>query len=88
MKTEKLTLRLEGELIERAKLVARERGTSVSKMVAGFFESIEDPRVHELQDSELGEITRRLRGSIKPREANGESADEEDYRRHLERKYG
>ena len=88
MKTEKLTLRLEGELIERAKRAARERGTSVSKMVAGFFESIEDPRVLERQDSELGEITRRLRGSIRPSEANGESADEEDYRRHLERKYG
>ncbi|MGF1472011.1 MAG: DUF6364 family protein [Rubrobacteraceae bacterium] len=88
MKTEKLTLRLEGELIDRAKLAARKRGTSVSKMVAGFFESIEDPGIVKRQDSELGEITRRLRGSIKPREANGKSADEEEYRRHLERKYG
>ena len=93
MKTEKLTLRLEGELIERAKLAARERGTSVSKMVAGFFESIEDPRILKRQDSELlGEITRRLRGSIKPSEADGQaepgSLAEEDYRRHLERKYG
>lgn len=35
MKLEKLTLRLE-DLIVRAKRIARERGTSVSRMVAGF----------------------------------------------------
>lgn len=86
MKTEKLTLRLEEELIERAKRAARERGTSVSKMVAGFFESIEDPRAR-VRGSEPGEITRRLRGSIK-RKDGGRSADEEDYRRYLELKHG
>lgn len=85
MKTGKLTLRLEEELIDRAKRAALERGTSVSKMVAGFFESIEEGRA-EGRGSEAGEITRRLRGSIRPRD--GESADEEDYRRHLERKHG
>lgn len=85
MKTEKLTLRLEEELIDRAKQAAKERGTSVSKMVAGFFESIENPQSTG-EDSELGQITRRLRGSIK--RAEGQTADEEDYRRYLERKYG
>lgn len=94
VKTEKLTLRLEGELIERAKRTAEERGTSVSRMVAGFFESIEDPRATE-EGSGLGEITRRLRGSVSPikrtdgqDERDGRSADEQDYRRYLERKYG
>lgn len=94
MKIEKLTLRLEGELIDRAKRTAEERGTSVSKMVAGFFESIEDPQATQ-EDSELGEITRRLRGSIKSTkhtdgqdEQDGRSADEQSYRRYLERKYG
>lgn len=94
MKIEKLTLRLEGELIDRAKRTAEERGTSVSKMVAGFFESIEDPQATQ-EDSELGEITRRLRGSIKSTkhtdgqdEQGGQSADEQSYRRYLERKYG
>lgn len=94
VKIEKLTLRLEGELIDRAKRTAEERGTSVSKMVAGFFESIEDPQATQ-EDSELGEITRRLRGSIKSTkhtdgqdEQGGQSADEQSYRRYLERKYG
>ena len=95
MKTEKLTLRLEEELIHRAKRAASERGTSVSKMVAGFFESIEDPQsTVEDSESELGEITRRLRGSIKRFKGHdGQTADEgvmdeEDYRHYLERKYG
>lgn len=103
VKIEKLTLRLEGELIDRAKRTAEERGTSVSKMVAGFFESIEEPRATD-EDSELaglaelGEVTRRLRGSITPiqsiqhagpeNEQDEQPADEQDYRRYLERKYG
>ena len=85
MKTGKLTLRLEEELIDRAKRAARERRTSVSKMVAGFFESIEDQQPGG-RGSEAGEITRRLRGSI--RAEGGGSADEKDYRRYLERKHG
>lgn len=85
MSTEKLTLRLDGELIDRAKRAARERGTSVSKMVAGFFEAIEDPASGE-GDDEYGEITRRLKGSIKP--TGDRSMDEKDYRRYLEHKHG
>lgn len=84
MKFEKLTLRLEEELIVRAKRVARERGTSVSRMVASFFESIEDV---QSEDRRHGEITRRLRGSIKPDGGNPQGG-EEDYLRHLERKHG
>lgn len=84
IKLEKLTLRLEEDLIIRAKRVARERGTSVSRMVAGFFESIEETRP---QARRHGEITSRLRGSIKPDEGNARN-DEEDYLRHLERKHG
>lgn len=84
MKLEKLTLRLEEDLILRAKRVARERGTSVSRMVAGFFESIEEVRPEARRH---GEITRRLRGSIKPNEGDSQR-DEEDYLSHLERKHG
>jgi hypothetical protein len=43
MKREKLTLRLERDLIEKAKRVAEERETSVSRMVAGFFDNLESP---------------------------------------------
>lgn len=84
MKNEKLTLRLEGELIEQAKRVAQERNTSVSRMVAGFFENLERT---ERARREHGRITLRLRGSLKPEEGRRQ-ADEEDYRRHLEEKHG
>jgi hypothetical protein len=84
MKREKLTLRLERDLIEKAKRVAGERGTSVSGMVAVFFDHLESPPSRGLRH---GKITSRLRGSLKP--GDGEpQADVEDYLRHLEEKHG
>lgn len=84
MKREKLTLRLERDLIEKAKRVARERDTSVSGMVAGFFDNLESlpppGRRH-------GQITSRLRGSLRPGDGKPQ-ADIEDYLGHLERKHG
>ncbi len=84
MKHEKLTLRLEEELILKAKQAAREHGTSVSRMVASFFENIESPPP---ADCLYGEITNRLRGSLKPEE-DRPAADEEEYLRYLEDKHG
>jgi hypothetical protein len=81
---EKLTLRLETELIEKAKRFAREHDTSVSRMVAGFFDNLEKER---LEDRRHGQITSRLRGSLKPTDGRSQ-ADEKDYRRHLEEKHG
>lgn len=85
MKHEKLTLRLEGALIEKAKRFAREHDTSVSRMVAGFFENLERPQA--THDRRHGQITSRLRGSLKPEEGRPQS-DREDYLRHLEEKHG
>jgi hypothetical protein len=84
VKQEKLTLRLEGELIDKAKRFARDHDTSVSKLVAGFFENLEEP---ERTDQRYGPITRRLRGSLRP-EGGKPRFDEEDYLRHLEEKHG
>ncbi len=84
MKHKKLTLRLEGALIEKAKRFARDHDTSVSRMVAGFFENLERPR---LTDRRHGRITSRLRGSLKPEEGRPQS-DREDYLRYLEEKHG
>lgn len=84
MKSEKLTLRMEKDLIEKAKRVAKERGTSVSGMVAGFFDSLERTRSTNRRH---GPITSRLRGSLKPEEDRPQ-ADKEDYLRYLEEKHG
>jgi hypothetical protein len=84
MKREKLTLRLEKDLIEKAKRAARERDTSVSGMVAGFFENLEG---EPSRGRRHGRITSRLRGSLKPG-GDEPQADTEDYLRYLEDKHG
>jgi len=74
----KLTMRLDQELIARAKRHSADTGRSVSQLVAYFFSLI------EAQDSGV-EITPRvrvLRGVLA-----GSGLDEDDYRRHLEIKH-
>jgi len=84
MKQERLTLRLEEDLIAKAKRVARNRGTSVSRMVASFFDSLEDSGdTNPLH----GPVTSRLRGSIKP-SGGDPPANEKAYRRYLVEKHG
>ena len=74
----KLTLRLDEELIARAKRHSAETGRSVSQLVADFFSLIEsqDPGV------EVTPRVRALRGVLA-----GSGLDEDDYRRHLEIKH-
>lgn len=75
----KLTLRLDEDLIDRAKRYSSESGKSLSRLVADFFATIDTddfamvgitPRVHSL----LGILS-------------DSPLDEDDYRRHLEEKY-
>jgi len=82
----KLTLRMDETLIEEAKKEARRRGTSVSRLVADYFERLERLRGHrghrgQIED-DLPPITRRLHGI-----AAGSDLTEEDYYRHLEEKH-
>jgi len=76
----KLTLRLDDSLIRRAKKRAKQKGTSVSQMVADYFALIEaeQPSI----DRGLPPITASLTGILKNQEVQ-----EEDYRKHLEQKY-
>jgi len=76
----KLTLRLEEDLIIRAKSYAKKSGKSVSRMVADYLALLDD--YHEENDRDLTPLVRSLKGSL--REAN---VDREDYRHHLEEKY-
>jgi hypothetical protein len=76
----KLTLRLDEELIAKAKVYAERSGTSVSGLVSDFFDVLtsDQPPVFEITPR-----VRALRGVLK-----GYDIDEEDYKRHLLRKYG
>ena len=74
----KLTLRLDGQLIERAKAHAKKRGKSVSQMVADYFALLD----RDDQPETLAPLTRSLYGSL-----GGAVVDEDTYREHLEKKY-
>ena len=79
MKT-KLTLRVEDELIDRAKSHAKKRGTSVSQIVAGYFSLLDQKP--EKETSEFTPIVRSLKGSLK-----GAKISRKDYHKYLEEKY-
>lgn len=76
----KLTLRLDDELINRAKSYAKKNGKSVSQIVAGYFSMLDDKP--EKETSELTPIVRSLKGSLK-----GAKIGKKDYKKYLEEKH-
>ena len=76
----KLTLRLEDELIEKAKILARKRGKSVSKLVSEYFNYITPKELKTEED--LPPVVKSLYGSL----ANSD-VKESEYKKHLEGKY-
>lgn len=76
----KLTLRIDEELIERAKSYAHRSGKSVSRLVSDYLEMLPEPERHKARP--LTPIVASLRGALA-----GSGLDEEDYRRHLEEKH-
>jgi hypothetical protein len=74
---------MDERLIVQAKGVARKRGKSLSRLVAGYFSSLEkDIPSHHLNQMPLTPIVRSLKGSLK-----GVKLDNEAYHRYLEKKY-
>ncbi len=76
----KLTLRLDEQLIDRAKRYSRRSGKSVSQLVADYFALIDAEET--IPGTELTPHVRAMLGSLK-----GASVTEEDYRLHLEEKH-
>lgn len=77
----KLTLRLEKDLIERAKRYSRKSGKSISRLVADYF-SLLDAGEQTQTQSELTPLVSSLKGSLR-----AATVREEDYRHYLEDKY-
>jgi hypothetical protein len=78
MKEQKLTLRISREVLDDAKLYAREHGTSLTRLVTAYLQQLGksgDPL-------EAAPITRRLIGLLPP------TADRSEYHEYLEQKYG
>ena len=80
----KLTLRLDEDLIQRAKRYSDASGKSLSKLVADYFALIETARDEE--GSALPPKVRSLLGALAPA-SGGAAVEERDYRRHLEEKH-
>lgn len=78
--TTKLTLRMDKVLVAKAKREARQRGKSVSRMVAEYFGAFGEEEVHPAD--RLPPVTASLFGLLKKA-----SVSEKDYRRHLKDKY-
>lgn len=76
----KLTLRIEDELIRKAKAVARKRGKSLSRIVADYFRHIS--RDEKTDDIKLPPNVKSLYGSLVNANLN-----ESDYKNYLEEKY-
>ena len=74
------TLRLDDRLVRRAKRYSDRTGKSVSQIVADFFSLIDAEE--EITGTEISPRVRSLIGGFK-----GATTTEEDYRRHLEKKY-
>ena len=72
----KLTLRLDESLIKRAKVYAKKNNKSLSQVVADYFQLL----TRKTENTEVPVITQSLTGIIK-------DTDEDDYKRHLEKKY-
>jgi hypothetical protein len=76
----KLTLRIEESLINRAKEKAKQKGTSVSQMVAEYFSLLESKST--MSQNKLPPVTASLVGILKNTEV-----EEEDYKTYLEDKH-
>lgn len=75
----KLTLRLDQELVRRAKSLAKQRGKSVSQMVAEYFQLLGRARV---SDEDLNPTVQSLKGVLR-----GKGVEKRDYQKHLEDKF-
>ena len=77
----KLTLRMDIELIERAKAYANSTGRSVSQLVSDYFAVLGDERAPSAD--EMPAIVQALHGCLA-----GASVDEADYADYRDAKYG
>ena len=77
----KLTLRLDEDLIERAKRYGKRTGRSVSQMVADYFALLEQDLVEE--DGELTPIVGSLHGSLREVDADADDVTRRQVERHL-----
>ncbi|MCS3655846.1 DUF6364 family protein [Salinibacter ruber] len=84
--SKKLTLRLDEDVIERAKAYAADRDTSVSRLVENYFDELtgreEGEQGNDLVPESLGPFTSRL-----ARRTSTSETEETDYYEYLQEKH-
>lgn len=87
----KLTLRLDSELIERAKVYAHATGRSVSQLVSDYFAVLENTRSHD-PNTTVPDLVAALHGCLRPSNPNEAeevaAPTEADYHAYRDQKYG
>ena len=78
----KLTLRLDYKLIQEAKQLARQRGKSLSRIIADYFRLLGRSKKKTEEMSEFTPLVRSLKGRLR-----GAKVHPQDIRRHWEGKY-
>jgi len=76
----KLTLRIDEDLIKAAKKYSAKKGKSLSRLVADFFQVIQNEEMEK--KDRLTPTVKSLKGILK-----GKSVSEKDYKKYLEEKY-
>ena len=80
----KLTLRLDENLIQSAKLYSNKTGKSLSMIVANYFSLIDAIVAEKEKPESIGKLTSSLRGCLKNESI---TISEDSYKAYLENKY-
>jgi uncharacterized OsmC-like protein len=78
----KLTLRVEEEVIKKAKHYSKRKGSSISKLFEKYINGLTDIKLEETKSETQTPTVTKLRGILK-----GFNVQENDYKKHLEEKY-
>lgn len=81
----KLTIRLNAEVIERAKIYASEQKISLSKLVESYLDNISKPKTETSEDIQITPFVKSLMGTAGSLPDNYDFKKE--YRDYLEKKY-
>lgn len=77
----KLTLKLDSSIIQEAKRYAKDKNTSLSKLIESFLGNLVEP----IEDQEISPLVKSLSGVVKlPKNFD----EKKEYKKHLVSKYG
>jgi dsDNA-specific endonuclease/ATPase MutS2 len=77
----KLTLKLNGQIIEQAKIYAKAKNTSLSSLIENYLQKLTDPKKKK---ENITPLVKSLSGVIK---LTGDQSNKKDYADYLAKKY-